>query len=151
MRSSLFLDVRQRRLVITDVSGQSIGPTLDFLTLKTRRIGCSETSVTMCQHTLRNITEEQRSHIFSWRSTTLFRGTWYTSSFNVPYPEDGSNWFIWNVGLHAITSQQTINNLRIHPILNFKSKKLFIFWEVYFYHDVIFCVNRQWLPLFSRP
>jgi hypothetical protein len=66
MTSSPFWDVTQRRLVVTDVSGQRIGPTFQWsLTAWPLKMGakrCPETLVTNYQYALRNIPEERRSH-----------------------------------------------------------------------------------------
>jgi hypothetical protein len=51
----------QRRLVVTDVSGQPTGPIVP--TLKMGPIGCHETSVTNDNSTLRNIPEGWVSHL----------------------------------------------------------------------------------------
>ena len=64
--SSLFWDITQRNLVVTDVSGQRIGPifqwSLTVWPLKMGTISCPETLVTNYQCALRNIPEERRSH-----------------------------------------------------------------------------------------
>jgi hypothetical protein len=69
MRSSLFWDVTQRRLVVTDVWRQIMGPIVkgqtlkeDCLTLENGTHTFPETSVTIHQSTLCNIPEERRSH-----------------------------------------------------------------------------------------
>jgi hypothetical protein len=75
LRSSFFWDVTQRRLV-TEVSGQPIGPNCKVQaawTLQLGPIGCPGTSVTNCQSSLRSITEEQRSHLH--RGGSLKSGT----------------------------------------------------------------------------
>jgi uncharacterized protein YukE len=64
MRSQLFWDVTQRRLVIADVSGQPICPTFEGQAVMTFEDGTDrfrETSVTNYQSTLRHIPEEHRS------------------------------------------------------------------------------------------
>ena len=67
MRSSLFLDVKQRRLVVTDVSGQPVCPIFKdqgtAWALKMGPLGYPETSVNSYQYTLLNISEEQRFHV----------------------------------------------------------------------------------------
>ena len=67
MRSSVFWHVMQPRLVVTDVSGQSVGSILkgqavqeDCLRMGT--IGYPETSITNYQSTLFNMPEDRRSH-----------------------------------------------------------------------------------------
>ena len=71
MRSSLVLDVRQRRLVRTDVSGQHVGPIfkgqavqedLDCVTLEAGTDRLSR-NVGTYQSTLPNIPEERRSNL----------------------------------------------------------------------------------------
>ena len=66
MRSSLFLFVTQSRLVAYDVSGQPIG-------LLMGPTGCSETSVSNYQPTLRNMQEDRRSRllIFSYSKSCV--------------------------------------------------------------------------------
>jgi len=91
MRSSFFWDVTQLWLVITDVSGQPVGPIFngqatqeEYLTLEIRPIVCPETSATNYQFTLRNVTEELRSHnaaeawIHAWY--IFFKGSLITKS-----------------------------------------------------------------------
>lgn len=56
MKSLLFWDVKQRRLVVIYVSGQPISPILKGPT------SCPKTSVTNYQSTLLNIPEEKKSH-----------------------------------------------------------------------------------------
>jgi len=55
VRSSRFLDVTQRRLVDTDVSGQPIGPIFQSQSLQV-------TSIINYQSTLRNIPKERKFH-----------------------------------------------------------------------------------------
>jgi hypothetical protein len=57
MRYALFWDVTQGRLVVNDVSERPIGPIFKG------PIGCPETTITNYQYTLRNVPEEQRSHL----------------------------------------------------------------------------------------
>ena len=74
LRSSLFWNVTQHRLVFTDVSGQPIGPIFKGQAIRTAWLlnmgptGCPETSVTNYQSTLSNIPEERRSHLHSHAS-----------------------------------------------------------------------------------
>jgi hypothetical protein len=76
MRSSFFWDVKQRRLVGTDVSGESTGPSfkghavrvfLDCLTIEDRPEILSR-NVGTYQSTLPNIQKERRSHLHGGRS-----------------------------------------------------------------------------------
>jgi hypothetical protein len=70
MRSSLFPDIAQRRLVVTDVSGQPVGPIFkpraaqEGCLTSMRSTGCPQTSVTNYRWSgLRNVTEQRRSHL----------------------------------------------------------------------------------------
>ena len=76
MRSSLFGDVTQRRLLVTDVSGKHNRPIFSVYRYHIQKrsspsarplhigvIDFSETSVTNYRHTLRNI-PERTSHIY---------------------------------------------------------------------------------------
>jgi hypothetical protein len=64
--SSLFWYSARRRLLVTDVSGQHIGPvffTGQASTLKMEPLGCPETSVTNYRCTLRNVPQEGKSRL----------------------------------------------------------------------------------------
>jgi hypothetical protein len=63
MRSSLFWDATQRRLVVTDVSGQTIGPIYKDLPLKIGQLGCPSQSVTT-RTNLRCITTRAEIHLY---------------------------------------------------------------------------------------
>jgi hypothetical protein len=71
MRSSLFLDVRQRRLVSTDISRQHFGPIFKIQAVQkdservTFEAGASRLSrnVSTLQSSLPNISEKRRSHL----------------------------------------------------------------------------------------
>ena len=62
LRYSLFREVTHRRLVVTDVSGQHIGPIFKDCSLKKSSICCPETSVADYQSMLRNLPEERITH-----------------------------------------------------------------------------------------
>ena len=64
--SLLFWYFARRRLLVTDVSVQHIGPvffTSKASTLKMEPLGCPETSVTNYRCTLRNVPQEGRSRL----------------------------------------------------------------------------------------
>ena len=60
MRSSLFWDITQRRLVVTDVLGHFVGPFFWGQVNMGTKV-CPVTSVPKYRCTLRNILKEQRS------------------------------------------------------------------------------------------
>ena len=75
-RSSLFWDVTQGRLVVTNVSVQPIGPIFKDQAVQEGLLGlpdpaCPETSVTKYQSALRNIPEERRSRLHRGGSLKL--------------------------------------------------------------------------------
>lgn len=61
--STFFWVVMQRTLVVTDVSGQSVGPISNVQSVEDGNLGCPETSVTNYQCTMCNNSEEHRYHV----------------------------------------------------------------------------------------
>jgi hypothetical protein len=76
--SSLFWDVKMRRLAVADVSGYHVGPTL---TLENGADRLSR-NVVHYQSTLRNIPVERRSHVHGGGSPkSRLQNTWFIGNF----------------------------------------------------------------------
>jgi hypothetical protein len=88
MRPPLFWDVKQCRLVIADVSGQSIGSIFKGQAVIILEDGADrfrETSVINYQSTLRNIPEEQRPQLGDQLNSTRFLITFFKFCFPTAY------------------------------------------------------------------
>jgi len=101
MRPPLFWDVTQCRLVIADVSGQSIGPIFKGQAVIALEDGADrfrETSVINYQSTMRNIPEEQRPQLGDQLKSTRFLIT----SFKLFPTSLFTRWSLrsWNQVLH---------------------------------------------------